>query len=161
MIAQLNRILARQRTAELQHAGVQARLAREVRMRGRKLRHRNLITSLRARPARVLGALIMPVMLAVLALSAPAAMADPLPGRLIRGRCAVPTRSDRRHRPCTRLVMLCGATVIDGGAGADAFTFTGKIDGRTLVPGSYSLLATPTTDGIAGQQQQTTFEITR
>ena len=78
MNAQLNHILARQRTAELQHAGEQARLAREVRMRGRKLRHRNLITRLRARPARVLGSLIVAVMLAVLALSAPAATADPV-----------------------------------------------------------------------------------
>ena len=57
--------------------------------------------------------------------------------------------------------MLRGTTMIDGVAGADAFTFTGKIDGRALVPGSYSLLATPTTDGIAGQQQQTTFELRR
>jgi hypothetical protein len=57
--------------------------------------------------------------------------------------------------------MLPGSTVISGDAGADAFTFTGKIDGRALLPGSYRLLATPTTDGIAGRQQQTTFEITR
>ena len=37
MNVQLNHILARQRAAELQHAGEQARLAREVRMSGRKL----------------------------------------------------------------------------------------------------------------------------
>jgi hypothetical protein len=100
MNAQLNLILARQRAAELRHADEQARLTREVGMRGRK-------------------------------------------------------------RTCTRPVMLRGTTVIDGVAGADAFIFTGKIDGRALVPGSYRLLATPATDGIAGQQQQTTFEITR
>jgi hypothetical protein len=100
MNAQLNHILARQRAAELRHAGARARLAREVRTRGRK-------------------------------------------------------------RPCTRPVILRGTTVIDGGAGADAFTFTGKIDGRALIPGSYSLLGTRVSDGIAGQQQQTTFKITR
>ena len=100
MNAQLNLILARQRAAELRHTGARARLAREVRMRGRK-------------------------------------------------------------RPCTRPVILRGTTVIDGAAGAHAFTFTGKIDGRALVPRSHSLLATQATDGIAGQQQQTTFEITR
>jgi hypothetical protein len=61
-----------------------------------------------------------------------------LPGRLTRGRCTARTRSDRRHRP-----------------------FTGRVDGRGLAPGSYLLAATPTADGIAGQQQQTTFEITR
>ena len=84
-----------------------------------------------------------------------------LPERLTRGRCTAPTRSDRRHRTCTRPVMLRGTSVINGAAGTDAFTFTGRIDGRALVPGSYRLLATPTTDGIAGQQRQTTFEIRR
>jgi len=78
MNAQRNRILARQPTAELQHAGERTRLAREVRVMGRRLRHRNLITRLGARLARVLGSLIVPVMLTVLALSVPAAMADPL-----------------------------------------------------------------------------------
>ena len=84
-----------------------------------------------------------------------------LPGRLTRGRCTAPTRSDRRHRTCTRPVTLRGTTVINGPAGVDAFTVAGRIDGRTLVPGSYRLLATPTADGIAGQQRQTTFELRR
>lgn len=90
MNVQLNHILSRRRAAELEHAGEQARLAREVRMRGRKLRHRIPITRLRARPARELN-----------------------------------------------------------------------IHGRALVPGSYRLFATPTTDGIAEQPQQTKFEIRR
>ena len=67
MNAQFNLILARQRAAELQHTVARARLAREVRMTGRK-------------------------------------------------------------RPCTRPVLLRGMAVIDG---------------------------------VAGQQQQTTFEIRR
>ncbi|HEY2200905.1 MAG TPA: hypothetical protein VGH56_03380, partial [Solirubrobacteraceae bacterium] len=84
-----------------------------------------------------------------------------LPGQLTRGRCAATTPGSRRHRACTRTVMLRGTTVINGGADANAFTLTGTVDGHRLVPGSYRLLATPTTDGIAGQQQQTTFEVTR
>ena len=83
------------------------------------------------------------------------------PGRMTRGHCTALTHNDRRHRACTRLVTLRGTITLARAAGADAFTFTGKIDGRALVRGSYRLLATPTTDGIAGQQQQTTFEITR
>ena len=50
MNVQLNLILARHRADELQRAGEHARLTREVRMRGHKSRHRNLITRLRARP---------------------------------------------------------------------------------------------------------------
>ena len=78
MNAQLNLILARQRAAELQRAGEHARLTREVRMRGHKSRHRSLITRLRARPARVLGTLILSAMLAALVFGAPAAMGDPV-----------------------------------------------------------------------------------
>ena len=70
-----------------------------------------------------------------------------LPGRLTRGRCTAVTRGDHRHRRCTRPVLLGGTTVTSGRAGADTFTLTGKTDGHTLGPGSYRLLATPTTTG--------------
>jgi hypothetical protein len=89
MNAQLNHMLFRQRTAALRRAGEQTRLAHEAGIRRRKLRHRNVITCLRARPARLLGQLIVPVMLEVLALSAPAASADPL-GQVIDGYGLVP-----------------------------------------------------------------------
>jgi hypothetical protein len=55
MNAQLNHTLARQRTAQLRHAGEQTRLARKAGMRRRKLRHPNLITCLRARPGACWG----------------------------------------------------------------------------------------------------------
>ena len=84
-----------------------------------------------------------------------------VPGRLSQGRCTAPTRSDRHHRRCTRSVVLRGTTVIAGRAGTDAFTFTGKIGGRALIPGSYRLLVTPSVGGIPGQRQQTTFELKR
>jgi hypothetical protein len=57
-------------------------------------------------------------------------------------------------------VLLHGTTAVLGTAGADAFTFTGAIAGHTLGPGSYRLLATPTTDALAGNPQQATFQIT-
>ena len=78
MNAQLNHLLAEKRTAELHQAGDQARLAREVRMRVRRSRDRNPIMRLMARPARALGLLVVPVALALLALSAPPVRADPL-----------------------------------------------------------------------------------
>jgi streptogramin lyase len=83
-----------------------------------------------------------------------------LPGRMTRGHCTPPTHSDRRHRACTRLVTLPGTMTLPGVAGADVFTVTGAISGHRLEPGSYRLLATPTTGARTGNQQQTTFEIT-
>ena len=104
MNAELNHMLARKRTVELQHAvGATVSFAIE-----RALRR-----------------------------------------RLTQGRCTAPTRSARLHRSCIRPVMLHGTTVINDCGGADVFIFTGKIDGRALVPGSYRLLATPTTNAIA------------
>ena len=83
-----------------------------------------------------------------------------LPGRLTRGHCTPPTHSDRGHRACTRLVTLPATITLPGVAGADTFTFTAAIGGHTLGPGSYRLLATPTTGGRAGNPQQATFQIT-
>ena len=83
-----------------------------------------------------------------------------VPGRLTRGRCTTPTRSDSRHRPCTRQLTLPGTTVINAGAGADAFTFHGVIGGRALAPGRYRLLATPSA-GHSSHRRQTTFQIVR
>jgi hypothetical protein len=293
MNAQLDHILVRQRTTELEHAGAQARLAREARMSGRKLRHRKLITCLRVRPARTLRQLTatgpdgnvwftdtngaigrigsgaapalaapasgsgagrqgspvtcqtlwsswaryapfprlyqfdgyawlrngtpiagqtapryvptardighrlacraiytypLPFSLTATATSGaitvpPAPPPPPTPAlsalditprmftlarRRFGGRCQPSGRSNRGKRSCTgrvamtvRFALSGGATVVNGGAGADAFTFTGKIDGRALVPGTYLLLATPTTDGVAGQHRQMTFETSR
>jgi hypothetical protein len=81
-----------------------------------------------------------------------------LPGRLNGGRCQAPTRRDRRHRRCTRLVLLPGNIMLAGRAGANAFSFIGAIDRHALGPGCYRLLAT--TGGRTGDQQQTPFQIT-
>jgi streptogramin lyase len=82
-----------------------------------------------------------------------------LPGREIHGRCQPPTPNNHRHRGCTRLETLPGTSVVTGAAGANAFTFTAATSGHPLSPGSYRLLATPTTDGHSGNQQDTTFQI--
>jgi streptogramin lyase len=83
-----------------------------------------------------------------------------LPGREINGRCQSPTPKAHRHRGCTRLDTLPGASVVTGAAGANAFTLTAATGGHPLSPGSYRLLATPTTDGLAGNPLHTTFQIT-
>ncbi len=83
-----------------------------------------------------------------------------LPGRETKGRCQRPTPKAHRHRGCTRLETLPGASVVTGAAGANAFAFTAATGGHPFSPGSYRLLATPTTDGLAGNPQHTTFHIT-
>jgi hypothetical protein len=56
--------------------------------------------------------------------------------------------------------VLLRTIAVPGLAGADTFTITEAIAGHHLGPGSYRLLATPTTGGRAGNQQQATFQIT-
>ena len=58
-------------------------------------------------------------------------------------------------------MVLPGTIVLGGVAGVNSFTLPGAIGGHTLEPGSYRLLATPALDGRAGNQQQTSFQITR
>ncbi|MGO9907174.1 MAG: hypothetical protein ACLP4R_06490 [Solirubrobacteraceae bacterium] len=69
-----------------------------------------------------------------------------LTGRRVGGRCQPSSRSGRGARPCTRRIALTVRFTLGVGA---TVTF------RSSVP------ATRTTDGISGQLQQTTFEITR
>jgi hypothetical protein len=82
-------------------------------------------------------------------------------GRRVGGRCQPATRSNRRHRRCTRLALLPGTIALAGVASVNSLTLPGEIGGHTLEPGSYCLLATHALDGRAGNQRQTTFQITR
>jgi hypothetical protein len=77
------------------------------------------------------------------------------PGRKVKGRCVTPTRKNRKHRKCTRLVSVRGKIVKSGKAGANQFSFNGKIGGHTLGPGTYELIATPT----RGNSRKVTFKI--
>jgi PKD repeat protein len=90
-------------------------------------------------------------------LSVTITLEQPLPGRKVNGRCIKPTAKNRKHRTCTRLVNLRGQITLAGKAGANHFTFNGKIGGHRLGPGSYRLTATPT----AGASKTTTFHIRR
>jgi hypothetical protein len=44
-------------------------------------------------------------------------------------------------------------------AGADRFTFTGRLTGRPLTPGRYRLVATPTANGHTGTASRASFRI--
>jgi hypothetical protein len=56
-----------------------------------------------------------------------------------------------------RLVNSQGQIALAGKPGANKFTFTGKVGGHSLGPGTYQLIATPT----AGSSQTVTFTILR
>jgi hypothetical protein len=55
-----------------------------------------------------------------------------------------PTRRNRDARACTRYVLMLGAFIHRGHAGANSFRFTGRLGRRRLRPGSYWLVARAT-----------------
>jgi hypothetical protein len=79
------------------------------------------------------------------------------PGRLVKGRCVRPTKKNRKHHKCTRLINLRGQIVMSRNAGANLFTFHGRIGGHSLGPGTYQLIATP----ASGQPRKVTFKLMR
>ena len=82
-------------------------------------------------------------------------------GRREAGRCVQTSHTNRQSARCTRYVTVPGSFTRRRGAGADRFTFTGRLAGRALRPGSYRLRAAPTTDGYAGTAQQVGIRIVR
>jgi hypothetical protein len=76
------------------------------------------------------------------------------PGRKIGGRCVKPTPKNRKHKQCTRLISVNGSIVRASHAGANSFTFTGKLGGHQLGPGTYQLTAT-----TAGGSRSINFRI--
>jgi 6-phosphogluconolactonase (cycloisomerase 2 family) len=78
------------------------------------------------------------------------------PGRQVRRRCLTPTHRNRKDRRCTRLVNRPGRISKSAKTGANRFTFTGKIGGHRLGPGTYVLTATP----AGGRPAKTSFTIT-
>jgi hypothetical protein len=81
-------------------------------------------------------------------------------GRRVAGRCVAVTRKRHGAKPCTRFVALPGSfTRRRPAGGADRFTFSGRVGGRTLGPGSYRLAATPTAGGRRGVTKHAPFRI--
>jgi hypothetical protein len=79
------------------------------------------------------------------------------PGRKVKGRCVKPTGKNRNRKMCIRLVKLRGSIVQAGKAGANSFTFDGKVGGHQITPGAYQLTATPK----GGKLQTVGFTISR
>jgi hypothetical protein len=83
----------------------------------------------------------------------------PAPGRNVGGRCVKPTSKNTGHKRCTRLTGVPGKIPKTGVQGANSFTFAGRIGGKSLAPGSYQLIATPTAHGASGPAQKVGFTI--
>jgi hypothetical protein len=64
-------------------------------------------------------------------------------GRKVNGRCVKPAPKNHQHRRCTRLTRVSGQINQTAVAGANRFTFNGKVAGHKLSAGSYQLTATP------------------
>ena len=85
------------------------------------------------------------------------------PGRKVKtGKkkvCVKPTRKNRRHKRCRRVVTLKGSFTIKGVKGKNHFHFTGRLNGKKLPPGRYRLVATPIVGGVKGKPTSTAFRI--
>ena len=78
-----------------------------------------------------------------------------------RARCVAPTRRNRGGRRCTRIVTLRGSFTRSGRTGGNRFRFTGRLAGRRLRAGRYTLVATPSASGRAGRSVSRGFRIIR
>jgi 6-phosphogluconolactonase (cycloisomerase 2 family) len=83
-------------------------------------------------------------------------VASQQPGREVGQSCVKPTRKNRKSRKCTRVVNLPGKIFKPGKMGANRFTFNGRIGGRRLGPGTYTLSLTLR----GGKPVNTTFKLT-
>jgi hypothetical protein len=79
-------------------------------------------------------------------------------GRQVAGVCRKPTRKNRTQPRCD--LPLKGSFTDAGEVGANAFKFTGRLNGKALKPGKYQLVATAL-DGAGNSTlpQRTTFTI--
>jgi septal ring-binding cell division protein DamX len=82
-------------------------------------------------------------------------------GRTVSGRCLKPTKSNGTRKRCIRFVAVGGSFTRTRAAGADRFTFTGRLTGHVLTPGRYRLIATPAANGHTGKPSRVSFRIVK
>jgi hypothetical protein len=82
-------------------------------------------------------------------------------GRRVGKRCRKASRANRTRKSCMRFVHVPGSFVRTRAAGADRFTFTGRIAGTALSPGRYRLLLAPTADARTGVTKRASFRIVK
>jgi hypothetical protein len=70
-------------------------------------------------------------------------------------------RANHTRPACIRHVRAPRSTTRTGLAGTDTFSFTGRLDGMALTPGSYKLVATPASAGASGTAETAGLSIPR
>ncbi len=80
-------------------------------------------------------------------------------GRRVHGRCVRGRRNNRSARPCARYVALHGHLTRLFAPGDGSFSFTGRLNGHALAPGSYVLVATPSLSAVRGRSARAAFRI--
>lgn len=78
-----------------------------------------------------------------------------------RARCVSPTRANRVAARCSRTVTIAGSFEQTARKGANSFRFAGRLGGRPLEPGAYTLVATLRSGGKSGRPVTRRFRITR
>ncbi len=82
-------------------------------------------------------------------------------GRKVRGKCVAPARRNRRASRCTRLTTI-GSFTAALTVGSQKATFSGRLKGRALTPGSYRITAVPRgADGRPGGPAARSFVVRR
>jgi hypothetical protein len=76
-----------------------------------------------------------------------------------RRRCVQRTRANRAAPRCTRRVALRGSFTVAGTAGVNRFSFTGRISGKRLKPGSYILVGAPVVRGQSAARAGAAFRV--
>jgi hypothetical protein len=86
-----------------------------------------------------------------------------LPGRKTgagkHARCVAPTTCNRTSLRCIRIIRLRGSFSLNGRSGANVFRLTGRLAGKTLPTGAYTLTATPTVGGLIGNTASAAFRV--
>jgi hypothetical protein len=83
-------------------------------------------------------------------------------GRTMKGRCVKTASSNRGKPSCKRWVVVKGSFVVPGKKGANRIELRGRLNGKTLTPGSYRLNARETDRGANRSAiKRTAFRIVR
>jgi hypothetical protein len=79
-------------------------------------------------------------------------------GRIAGGHCVAPRKSNRHHRACTR-TLVKGKFTVHGTIGRNSVAFGGRVGGKLLKPGRYTLVLTATANGLTSVGRRISFTI--